>query len=486
MTTFSKLYPNEAANTTSFHVGSNSGITSLAGIEKLTNLRILNCTHQPNLSDFEALNKLPNMEHIDLSYCKHMTDISFARHMPKLRSISLAGYTIKDLSPLVGLPQLSKVRLYGCRVINPEVLGELTSLDDLLLVEGIRKIKDISFLQNLTSLESLSLWQQQIEDITPLKNLVNLRELGLSKNEIADISVLANLTKLDHLELNENKVHDISALSQLYNLESVNLQDNQIDSIDALKGLSGMRSLDVSDNQLQDINAVKYMPKIYELRVVSNQLTDIEVVTNLNELTDLAIEGNDDIKGFEKLFTYFRKNEGLSFIMMHGFDVYRYDNGEGKPEAPQTGRTLTDLIAEKATEGLENLHHLDISNYVLPERGRELTELAKLPNLQTLYANNCGISDLSTFPLLKNLKYLYLNHNQIENVDALGNQAQLQELDVSYNQITDVSAITQLKKLSSLYLIGNELTKLDELLTYIKDNYDLWTVSLMGFEMNRG
>ena len=143
MTIFSKLYPNKEVNTDSFQVESNSGITSLAGIEKLTRLRILYCTHQQNLSDFEALNKLTNLEHLDLSHCKHMTDISFVQHMPKLKSIFLAGYTIKDLSPLVGLSQLKKVNLYGCRVINPEVLGRLTGLENLTLVEGIRKIKDI-------------------------------------------------------------------------------------------------------------------------------------------------------------------------------------------------------------------------------------------------------------------------------------------------------------------------------------------------------
>jgi len=87
-------------------------------------------------------------------------------------------------------------------------------------------IKDLSGLENFTSLVSLDLSNHAVTDISPLAGLTNLTALSLAGNPVADLSPLEGLTKLKVLILSGSNAKDYSALSNLVNLQ-VLLLDNR-------------------------------------------------------------------------------------------------------------------------------------------------------------------------------------------------------------------------------------------------------------------
>ena len=125
----------------------------------------------------------------------------------------------------------------------------------LTLVDGhgSDRIGSLLGIQNLTSLQDLSLLGNSLTDISPLSGLKSLTRLVLVSDQITDISPLSGLTRLTDLHLNENSITDISALSELTSLTVLNLDNNSITDISALSGLTSLESIDLANNSITDI-----------------------------------------------------------------------------------------------------------------------------------------------------------------------------------------------------------------------------------------
>lgn len=148
-----------------------------------------------------------------------------------------------------------KVKKYELQPIYKSDVEKITEL------ECYKGIKDISGMENLVNLKSLSLTYCEIENIYPLKGLNNLEELILYDDEITDLSPLKCLTNLKFLELYGNHIIDISPLKGLTNLKSLNLANNRITNITPLKGLTKLESLKLYYNSIKE--EYKYTLKEY-------------------------------------------------------------------------------------------------------------------------------------------------------------------------------------------------------------------------------
>ncbi|MDQ1353372.1 MAG: internalin, partial [Acidobacteriota bacterium] len=89
----------------------------------------------------------------------------------------------------------------------PEALSTFQHLQKLILHST--QLKDISFLQGLSSLTYLYLWNNQITDISFLQELSHLTVLNLGGNQITDISFLQGLRHLTQLSLRDNKIKEL-------------------------------------------------------------------------------------------------------------------------------------------------------------------------------------------------------------------------------------------------------------------------------------
>lgn len=173
----------------------------------------------------------------------------------RLTELDFADNPIKDISPLVGLMQLTHLGLGTTNLSDSDLspLASLTSLVDLDL--GSNYISDLSPLSALTFLRKLDLQHNQISDISPLAVLSDLRDINLRDNPLSDLRPLSNLTNLESLELARCEVTDVSPLANLANLRVLDLRRNQIRDFTPLSGLKNL-----TDFQYDEICEILPLP----------------------------------------------------------------------------------------------------------------------------------------------------------------------------------------------------------------------------------
>lgn len=95
--------------------------------------------------------------------------------------------------------------------------SDLQGLTSLSIYGGNDKQNyDLTGLEQLTGLKTLSLRNCKIDNITALSNLTDLTSLALTDNHITDISPLSNLSGLKKIYLRGNYIDDYSPVSSYY------------------------------------------------------------------------------------------------------------------------------------------------------------------------------------------------------------------------------------------------------------------------------
>lgn len=180
-----------------------------------------------------------------------------------------------------------EVNFYYSKIKDISGIENLTSLQKLGL--GGNQITDIGAIKSLTNLRRVEFSSNQISDISPLKNLINLQELALGDNQISNINSLGNMTNLQTLILYRNSISDISPLKNLNNLQILNLSMNSISDISPLKNLTNLQTLDIGKNNIKDISPLKNLTNLKELRISEGQLSDNEIDSLKSALPNLKI-----------------------------------------------------------------------------------------------------------------------------------------------------------------------------------------------------
>ncbi len=118
-------------------------------------------------------------------------------------------------------------------------------------------IKNLSGLENFTSLETLDLSNHAVTDISPLAGLTKLTALSLAGNPVADVSPLAGLTDLRLLVLSGSQAQDYSALSYLVNLQVLMLDNSTITDLTPLLALTNLRQLYLAKTSVEDLSSLE-------------------------------------------------------------------------------------------------------------------------------------------------------------------------------------------------------------------------------------
>ena len=103
-----------------------------------------------------------------------------------------------------------------------------------------------------------------IADLEGIGQLTRLEVLDLYGNEIRDLSPLSGLTRLRYLDLGSNRVEEVSALGSLRNLQVLLLADNGVTEVSALAGLDSLRSVDLTGNPLGEAAVEAQVPALRE------------------------------------------------------------------------------------------------------------------------------------------------------------------------------------------------------------------------------
>jgi len=118
----------------------------------------------------------------------------------------------------------------------------------------------------------------------------------------------------------------------------------------------------------------------------------------------------------------------------------------------------------KNLRGLETATNLQILTIgSVKSQVSDLTPLANLNKLHTLYVFANQVSDLTPLANLNELRFLNFSANQVSDLTPLANLNELDYLDLNGNQIFDLTPLTNLTGLRELVLSNNQVSDLTPL-----------------------
>jgi hypothetical protein len=156
-------------------------------------------------------------------------------------------------------------------------------------------IKDLSGLENFTSLENLDLSNHAVTDISPLQGLTKLTTLSLAGNPVADVSPLAGLTNLKVLILSGSQAPEYNALSNLVNLQVLLLDDSTISDLTPLAGLTNLRQLSLAKSSANDYSPLETIYPNLENKDFIMATTLAELGFNLDDASHQAFFDSEDV-----------------------------------------------------------------------------------------------------------------------------------------------------------------------------------------------
>ncbi len=224
-------------------------------------------------------------------------------HAKNLKKFSASmDQNARDITHLDNLPSLESLSLEPL-LHNPPAIMQLKNVGNLKTLKSLwinrMYLKNIEGLDFLTSLKELTLTSCFIQKLQNINHLADLEVLDLYKNSIKKIENLEGLSNLKKLNLSENGgISKIENLETLVNLEILILEHCTIEKIEGLSNLSKLRTLNLSRNRISKIEGLGNLKGLKNLSLGTNYIglkdlmSDIEDISDLERLDCLNIEIN--------------------------------------------------------------------------------------------------------------------------------------------------------------------------------------------------
>jgi formylglycine-generating enzyme required for sulfatase activity len=173
-----------------------------------------------------------------------ITSLEGIQYLTNLQKLYFWASQVSDLTPLQTLTNLQRLSFRNSQVSDLTPLQNLTNLQELSF--GGNQVSDLTPLQNLTNLVHLDFYDNQVSNLTPLQNLTNLQELYFGINQVSDITPLQNLTNLTSLYFQNNQVSDIVPLVNNAGIgtdDSLEMRYNNLDLTPGSKDMENINTL---------------------------------------------------------------------------------------------------------------------------------------------------------------------------------------------------------------------------------------------------
>ena len=207
-------------------------ISSLDGIEKLSNLKSLNLFGLQNLKTIDCLLSLHSLEELSIDECDNLDDFAVLAGLPKLRRVSISG-----CNRLVSMPEQwpDSLRQLNLKDLATRRIGSLpSSYQDDLGLQTVHRLETVEDLRHSVKIQEIWLTVSQIPAMKDLTPLANYQDLWLninmeSKSSLPD-EVVEMLSKLPfcRLRLDDYENIDLTNLARLGNLKALDLDVNYV------------------------------------------------------------------------------------------------------------------------------------------------------------------------------------------------------------------------------------------------------------------
>ena len=175
---------------------SNNDLSTLEQLSGLYHLTELNASHN-KIEEIMDFDPPQNLEKVDYSF-NLVQNIQNVEKNPFLKTLILSNNNISKIDGLSSCEFLEELDLSNNHI---ETIENLDALGPCLTKLNLssNKIKNLSGLDNLTTLMELNLCQNEISRLKGLQGLTNLRYLYLSSNKLSRCNQVAYLTDLPFL-----------------------------------------------------------------------------------------------------------------------------------------------------------------------------------------------------------------------------------------------------------------------------------------------
>ena len=228
-----------------------NNLTSLAGLEELVNLEVLNVNNNKlNDESIQVISELVN-----------------------LKMLFIDRNEISDIAALSKLPHLEVIFVEGNKITNIH-LDSFLSCRRIAIGNNPISKKAVNALSNLKKLEFLELSNLQMTSIA-LSDLPSLKSVNLRNNELTNATIV-NANCLEEIQLSGNALESIT-LKNLESLPSLNLKGQALKEL-TIQNLPVLETLNLKENRLKEfsLDYLKELPGLKDLKLQGNPIKNID------------------------------------------------------------------------------------------------------------------------------------------------------------------------------------------------------------------
>jgi Leucine-rich repeat (LRR) protein len=274
-------------------------------------------------------------------------------HLPQLKKLVAIGLGIRDVRFLEKLTSQTTLDLSYNQIRDVRFLEKLTALTTLNLTGN--QINDWHFLKKLTALTTLNLTGNKISDVRFLEKLTGITSLNLAFNQISDVRFLEKLTGITTLDLSRNQISDVRFLEKLTGITTINLAFNQISDVRFLEKLTNLAELYLGSNEISDWRFLEKLTRLTSLDLRDNKISDIRFLRKLTEITTLDLSRNQ-ISDIEPLLPLIKK--GIPVILEeHENGINLFNNPLTNPPmeiVEQGNAAILNYFSERSKQQFQN------------------------------------------------------------------------------------------------------------------------------------
>lgn len=177
-------------------------------------------------------------------------------------------------------PRLTQARndssgLLG-RATNAYTVDNLGRVRTLRIEQAkIHNLKELSGLEDLTSLNTLQIKDTPLEGVQDVSSLTSLKSLRFSGTRITGIAGLDKLEFLEELEVDHIDLEGLHNLTALSKLKWLTLKDCHIDDLSQVGSLTSLETLFLDGTDVTDLSALAGLQKLGLLSIAGTKVTDL-------------------------------------------------------------------------------------------------------------------------------------------------------------------------------------------------------------------
>jgi Leucine-rich repeat (LRR) protein len=412
---------------------------------------------------YEQVKRIINLEEIDISGNKSVETLEPLNRLTKLKIVNCSGTYVSSLFPL---RNLSDLEVLDCE--NTSV----TSLDAMRYAQNLKEldcggtfISDLSPISSFTSLKILNCNDTHLADIKPLAGIDSLKELNISSTLVDSLEPLAHLYKLEKLDVSHSRVHALEPLNSLINLSVLDFNYTGVADLTPLNNLIKLTTVSFNNSNVSDLQPLGSLPNLQKIYCDNTLIEKAAANKFMQQHPGVLVIFESET--LESWWNNLDENWKQLFMKKMAFS--------GKPTTEQlhqlVNMTVLDLNGVKPVGNitplgqLVNLEQLNLSNTSV----KDLSVLANMNRLQKLDVSNSEVNDLSPLAQSESLVDLVISHTKVSSLEPLRRVKSLNTIDASFTEVSEISSLGNIPSLDMLNIDHASVSE-DSVLDFLDDH----------------